>query len=232
MKLKVVHVAFGLLEGAGGPRHGKLQAAVDPRPVVPNLKDPHLEPQLGVHPDVHVVEALARLPRVRLRDAVLRHDLRALERRGERRRALPPLVEGGQRGVAEAEAVVGRPRLQVVVVDADPLVGVADAHGEGEVVAQTAGAGGVVELGEGGVVDVSLDVVGAEDEPEDEDDDAEGDDDGDDELDEVAEEAEGAAAAAAGATADAAVGVSRRDRGAVVGPVQVGLLRLGHGKRD
>lgn len=127
------------------------------------------------------------------------------------------LIERRQRRVPEPRTVVHGPGLDVVVVDADPLVGVADGHVEREVVLEV-GVVGEVELGEVGSVDVGLDLVGAEDEPEDEDDDAENDDDGDEELDQGAEAGAGAAG---GTAANVVVGLRlRRDRRAVVGSVE------------
>lgn len=72
---------------------------------------------------------------------------------------------------------------------------------------------------------MNLDNVGTYDEPEEEDDDADDDDDGEDEFEEEVEDA--AAAAAADAAAWAVVGfLWRRDGGAVVGSVQLGLFLI------
>lgn len=67
--------------------------------------------------------------------------------------------------------------LELVVVDADVAVRVADGEVDGDVVGEliAAGAGGEVEGGYGGVGGVEFGLVGADDEPEDEDDQADED---------------------------------------------------------
>eukprot|EP00178_Gracilaria_changii_P017609 TRINITY_DN50225_c0_g1_i1.p2 TRINITY_DN50225_c0_g1~~TRINITY_DN50225_c0_g1_i1.p2 ORF type:complete len:109 (+),score=14.93 TRINITY_DN50225_c0_g1_i1:338-664(+) len=94
---------------------------------------------------------------------------------------LVALVKWRNSCVGEPLVIIVGPRLDIIVVDTDPLVGVADAHGEVEIVLKVV-VSGEVEFGEGGGVDVDFELVGAEDEPEDEDDDAENDDYGDDKL--------------------------------------------------
>lgn len=211
VKLKVVHGAPGGLEGAGAPGHRKLQPAGDTWPVVTELIDPPLEPQLRPHIHVDVVVALALLPRVRCRRRVPQQDLCALEHRGEIRRAFVAQVEGRENDEVEKAAIVARQRLHVVEVDADPLGGVADAHGEAEPVLQVAAVATVVELGEGGLVDVDIDAGRNEGEHED----GHEDDEGEDEDGEAKDSRE-AAAEAAGATAGAAVSVARGHRRAIV----------------
>lgn len=218
-----IHITLCPLELARAPGHRKLQAAVDLLLVVMDLKDPNLQPQPGVKLHVDVVVAFLLLSVVGRGDGVAEQEVRALERRVQHGGVLVALVEGGEDVVVEPRSVVQRSGLHVVVVDADPLVRVADAHVHAEVVLQTVVVAGEGELRERGGADVHLDFVGAEDKPDDENDDADDDDDGDDELEEGAEEAAGAAA---GAAAHAVVGLRRRDRRAVVGSVQVALLRV------
>lgn len=110
-----------------------------------------------------------------------------------------PLEEGVQIHGVESLVVVQRPRLDGVVVDADPLVRVSNRDARGEVVAEGFAACGVIELREGGVVDVEPEGVGAEDEPEDGGDDAGDDEQGAQDLADAAEEAVEEAAAAAAA---------------------------------
>lgn len=93
---------------------------------------------------------------------------------------------------------------------------------------------GKVELGERCVGGVEFDGVGAENQPADEDDDSDDNENGDEDLayagadavgDAAAAAAEGVATAAASSAARAVIGFGgRRDGGAVVGSVQVGLF--------
>ena len=116
-------------------------------------------------------------------------------------------------------------RFDVVVVDADPAVRVADRDVEGEVVVESV-VGGVVEAREGRVGNVEFEHVGAHDEPEEKaeycyDDEDCGEDLADEAQDAVedaaAEAAQAAAAAAVAAAAGGAVvGFRRRNGGAVV----------------
>jgi len=68
-------------------------------------------------------------------------------------------------------------RLDAVVVDSEPLVGVSDRDVEGEVVVERV-VGGVVELRQGGLGDVEFHHVGTDYEPEKEHGDANDDDHG------------------------------------------------------
>jgi len=133
-------------------------------------------------------------------------------------RVLVPLVEGiGVLGV-EPGVVEQCARLDIVVVDAQPLVRVAHCDVQGKIVVE--GVVGVVELREGGVGDVEFHDVGTDDEPEEERGDAHDDDHREDDLEDEAEDA-AAAAATAAAAPWAVVGLLRRNSGAVVGSVQL-----------
>lgn len=87
----------------------------------------------------------------------------ALKRRVKIGRVLGFLKERVEIHGGESLAGVDGAGLDGVVVDADPLVGVADGHVDGEVVEEGVVTGGEVELGEGGVFDVEVDGVGSED---------------------------------------------------------------------
>lgn len=134
------------------------------------------------------------------------HHLLTLEQSSQRGGVLVALVERGQLLGIEPGVLVDGPGLDAVVVDADPLVGVAYGDVDHEVVVEGAVVVGEVELREGSVVDVELDLVGAEDEPEDQGGEADDEEDGEDELEDEAEEAATAAAAATTAASVAVVG--------------------------
>ena len=87
------------------------------------------------------------------------------------------LEEGVEGREPEALAVEEGQRLDAVVVEPHPLVGVAHRHGEREVVLEQGRAGGGAEreLGEGGGVDGGVEAVGAVEEPEQEDEELEQD---------------------------------------------------------
>lgn len=74
---------------------------------------------------------------------------------------------------SKSRILVQTPGFDVVVVNAEPSVGISDGHVEGKIVIK--GVVVVVELGEGGIGDVEFDFVGADDEPEYEDGDSEDD---------------------------------------------------------
>jgi len=210
---------------ARAPRRRELHGAINLR-LGMNLEKPHLQPNPRIQLHLNPIVSFPLLPVISRPHRVPQQQALPFKRREQVRGILVPLVESRQRRIErEPRSIVKGLGLDVVVVDADSLVGVSKCHVEGEVVVEGGGGGvGEVELGEGGGGDVDLDLVGAEDEPEDEDDDAEDDDEGDEELDEGAEEGAGPAAGAGrAATADGVV-VLGRNRGPVVGAVQVSLL--------
>lgn len=135
---------------------------------------------------------------------------------------LVSLVEPIEEFGIKPNVLVHRTRFDVVVVDPEALVWVADGDVEGEIVVERV-VSGEVELRERGVGDVELHDVGADDEPEDEDGDADDDEGGEDEFEDEAEDAAAAALeASAAASAWAVVGFfGRRDGGAVISSVQV-----------
>lgn len=178
------------LEGGGavvGPRRRDGERARDPGVGSPDLERPDLDPELGVELDVDGdLSVLQLLPEVGGGDVPLER-LLAVELRRDLGGVLGALVEGRERGVAEALAVEERERLDGVVVEADALVGVADGDVDGEVVGERGG-GGEGEAREGGGVGGGGDHVRAEEQVEDEDEDARGDEEGDEDAAEAAEE--------------------------------------------
>nr|GMD89721.1 hypothetical protein SOVF_158540 [Ipomoea batatas] len=145
-----------------------LEIAFDGGLNLPSLDPPNLQSNSQVKLDVDVVNPAALLVVVASPVAgVEGDDVIAPERGAEVGGVLVALVEGFEILGAKPLALVERGGFEVVVVDADALVGVADGEVEGEVVVEGAVGGGEVELGEGGVVHVEFDLVGAEDEPED-----------------------------------------------------------------
>jgi len=126
--------------------------------------------------------------------------LLALEHGVQHVRFLAPLVERRQGNRAEPLILVKGPGLDAVVVNTDLLVRVPDGEVEGEVVVEGVVVG-EVELREGGIRDVELDTVRADDEPKDEERQSHDDDGGHDELEDKAEDAAAAAAEASAATA-------------------------------
>lgn len=144
------------------------------------------------------------------------------------------LVESLQIHGGESLAAVESPSLDLVVVDADPLVRVANRQIQRQIVVERV----VVvdaELGERRVGDVELDGVWAEDQPHDEGEDPDDDEEGDHDLADAGAEAVHDAAAATGegvaasAAAGAVVGLRRRrNGGAVVSPIQVRLPGFPH----
>ncbi|KAI4348896.1 hypothetical protein L6164_009562 [Bauhinia variegata] len=123
--------------------------------------------------------------------------------------------------------------FDVVVVDAEPSVGITDSHVDSKIVME--GVVGIAELGERSIGDVDFDLVGTHDEPEHKDDDAEDDDDGADQFADETEDAvtKTAAAATKAARTVAATwavvgsGRGRWDGRAIIGSIQV--LFLSHG---
>lgn len=124
----------------------------------------------------------------------------------------------------ESNILVESERFDLVVVDTDPAVGVADGDVEGEVVVERVV--GEREARERGVADVKFEDVGANDEPEEKheyaSDDEHGGEDLADEADDAVEDAPAAAAQAPAPTSTSAAGsaavglLRRRNRGTVV----------------
>nr|GMD92050.1 vacuolar protein-sorting-associated protein 33 homolog [Ipomoea batatas] len=145
-----------------------LEIAFDGGLNLPSLDPPNLQSNSQVKLDVDFVNPASLLVVVAAPVAgVEGDDVIAPERRAQVGGVLVALVERFEILGAKPLALVERGGFEVVVVDADALVGVADGEVEGEVVVEGAVGGGEVELGEGGVVHVEFDLVGAEDEPED-----------------------------------------------------------------
>nr|CAB3488738.1 unnamed protein product [Digitaria exilis] len=170
-----------------------------------DLEGPDLDPEVGVEVDVDgEVAGGLLLPELGGGDVPLQR-LAAVELGVQLGGCLGALVEGVERVVSEALVLVEREGLDVVVVEADPGVGVADRHADGEVVGER-GVCGEGEGGEVGGVDGGGDHVGAEDEVEDEGEDSDGDEERDEDAAEAAEEAAGEALAGAAEARDGAAG--------------------------
>jgi len=129
-----------------------------------------------------------------------REQLLPLEDGAENGRVLVPLVKRRRSLGVESLALVVSVGLDAVVVDADALVGVPDGDVEGEVVVERVVGGGEVELGERGVGDAELHLVGAEEEPEDEDNQGHDDEEREEDLEDEAQKATEEAAATAAPT--------------------------------
>lgn len=166
-----------------------------------------------------------------------KHQLLPFELRGQAAGILLSLIEIPQLDGGESLPLVESPSLDLVVVDADALVRVANRQIHRQIVVQRAVVD--VELGELSFSGVEFDGVGAENQPQDEDDDPDDDENGEDDLadagadavhDAAAAAAEGVAAASSASVAAGAVVVlrRRRDGGAVVGPIQVRLSGFSH----
>lgn len=164
------------------------------------------------------------------------HQLLPLELRGQAAGILLSLIEIPQLDGGESLPLIVSPSLDLVVVDADALVRVANRQIHRQVVVQRAVVD--VKLGELRAGGVEFDGVGAEDQPQDEDDDPDDDENSEDDLadagadavhDAAAAAAEGVAAASASVAAGAVVVLRRRrNGGAVVGPIQVRLSGFSH----
>jgi len=132
----------------------------------PTLEQQELEPNR--HEELQIYGVNPRtLFLVKLRNLDLgewSHAL-ALENGTHEGGVLVVLVERTQCQVPEQNILVQRERFDLIVVDADPAVRVADRHVESEVIVESV-VGGVVEAREGGVCDVEFDHVGAHDKPE------------------------------------------------------------------
>lgn len=159
---------------------------------VPDLDEPKLHPQAALHPHLEIEGALRPLrPEDRGHGSTGVHRAAAelpLELGG----VFVVLVEGRERRRLDLLAVVEESGVEGVVVEIDPLVGVAEGDGDGEVEAQGGIIGIEVEGEQLDLVDGGAGEAGVEDEPPEEEDEAGGDDD----LEERAEEL-----AAAGTTA-------------------------------
>lgn len=179
----------GFEGGGGAAGGGDGERAADPGPGPGHLERPHLDAELGVELDLDLDRPCRQLrPEVALCDVAVEHVL-AAERRLEVRGRLVALEEGVEGREPEALAVEEGQRLDAVVVEADPLVGVAHRHVDREVVLEEGGVGGAErELGEGGRVDGGRDHLRAEDEVEDEREDPGGDEERDEDAAEAAEE--------------------------------------------
>lgn len=100
--------------------------------------------------------------------------------------------------------IVQRPDLKAVVVDADSLIRVSNRDVRGEVVVEGVAGGRVIELRDGGVVDVEQEDIRAEDEPDNDGDDGSNDEQGAQDLEDAADEAIEEAAATTAARVAAA----------------------------
>lgn len=150
--------------GAAARRPRKLHITIKRRLEMPELKEHHLHSHFAKHLHIDMKESLALLSVEslgkyrRIQAACL-----AAKRRMQHSCVLVVLKECGKvRAHAEACSAVGSLGLDVVVVEADPAVGVADADVEGEVVAE----GGDVdeaETGQGGRIDVDFELARAVD---------------------------------------------------------------------
>lgn len=154
----------------------------------------NLQKKLQINPisPIVLLRRVIRFLPVAERDQVL-----ALNHRAQIRRVLSGLKKRVEIDGGESLAAVERACLDYVVVNPDPLVGVANRHVEGEIVQERVVGGGEIELGEGGVVDVEFDGVWSENEPEDERDDAGEDEERAEDLEEAAADAVEETAAAA-----------------------------------
>jgi hypothetical protein len=198
--------------GGDGDGDGDGERARDLRVGPVGLERPELDPELGVeiHVDVEAPRGLL-LPELGGGDVAL-EQLRAAEPRrqlGGRPRAL---VEGVERRVAEALALVRGQRLDVVVVEPHPRVGVAHRHGDVEAVGERGGSG-ERELGERGRVDGGRDHARLQYEVEGEGQEAQRDGERDEDAAQAAEEAPAGAAQARDGAARGAHGGGGRGFG-------------------
>lgn len=159
---------------------------------MPDLDEPKLHPQAAPHPHLEIEGALRPLrPEDRAHGSAGVHRA-AAELPFELGGVLVGLVEEREQRRLDPRAAVEESGVEGIVVEIDPLVGVAEGDGDGEVEAQGGIVGVEVEGGQLDLVDGGAGEAGVEDEPPEEEDETGGDDD----LDERAEEL-----AAAGTTA-------------------------------
>jgi len=154
------------------------------------FEDTNLEPNPQIQLDINIVN-----PRTGLRIVLgkLRitenHHVLALKHSVQVVGLLVTLIKPGQLNRIETLILVVSPSLDLVIVDADALVGVSDGHVEGQVVVEGVAGGGVVELGERGVVHIEFNLVGSEYEPDYEEGNADDDEDGAQDLEHQTAEA-------------------------------------------
>lgn len=190
----------------GGQRN--LQITIDLWLELARLEKPHLEPYPEVQLELNVKDTLGLFLIVLRNDiAAQQQRLLAFEDRGHDSGVLVPLIERVQTQIAESlilEECVG---FNVVVVDADPSIGIANGDIESKVVVE--GVVGVIETGDGGVGHMEIDLVGTKQKPDDKSDDGNDDDNGAEQLVETpantSEKAAATAAAAIAATARAMI---------------------------
>lgn len=208
------------LELVLGSRQWNLEITFNGGLHLPRLDPPEFQPDSHLKLHIDPVNPFFCLPVVAPPvAAVERNHALPLKRRLQDGGVLVALVEPPQiLDCGEPVVPVKRRGIDGVVVDADALVRVPGGDGDGEVVVEGVVGRGEVEPGQGGVFDVEVDLVGAEDEPEHDGGGAQKDEEGAEYLedavagaaDEAGEKVTAAAAAAAAAASGTVVGFRRR----------------------